>query len=549
MSKDRDILKTLLLKEELEQLEKLNHKLLSEDQFTKEVANVLSAATHRARKKNNELDVALSQPIRNGVNRAFGENKQLIIDSLLPIMGQLIRKTVSNSIKQFVTDINRTLELGFSTKAIKWRYQAYKAGVTFAEIVFQKTIRYQVKDLFLINRNNGLLIEHVGAGELLKDKNAISGMLTAIQDFIGDSLQTPNADLLSAEVGDSIILISTGPNAYLASVIKGSPTTRLKIKSQKLIEKIHAEFSSSLSNENLYRNNPDLGDRLRANLITKSISEDNKRTNWLPWILALVILIVGTTYWSYKRQQQYNKVVDIAQSIDGLYLQSVKRIKSGYQVTGLLDPIADISPLQNHNIQLDTKSFISLDNKILNKRIEQIISKYNGVEFKLIDSEIHLTGTINSKNNIILLNQLEIINGIDKTTSQLEIIYPKQIPPKPKKTLINSSLLKLINQTIIYLPQHEIQKVELLRLNNVIKSLHSIIKSGIKIRIVLTGMSDCEGTKSDQYSLKRANLIKKMLIDNGINGDIIKTDIKPCQNYFNKTDVGLLYVHINIKQL
>ena len=116
MSKERDILKSLLLKEELELLDNLKQKLLSKQQFTKEVSEVLSGAIRRAKKQDNEFERSLTGPIKRGVNRTFSENKQSIINSLLPIMGQLIRKTVTNSIKQFVADINRTLELGFLPK-------------------------------------------------------------------------------------------------------------------------------------------------------------------------------------------------------------------------------------------------------------------------------------------------------------------------------------------------------------------------------------------------------------------------------------------------
>ena len=261
-------------------------------------------------------------------------------------------------------------------------------------------------------------------------------------------------------------------------------------------------------------------------------------------------MVLGIAYWSYNRQQQYNKVVEVAQSIDGFYLQSVKRIKSGYQVAGLLDPLADISALQKNNIQLKTQAFISLDSEIVNKRIKKVVSKYNQVEFKLSDYRLHLSGSISYKNNIKLLEQLEPISGIEKINTQSLIVSPQKIPQKPKKLIINPELLNQINQTIIYIPNEGVEETELLlHLNSIIKSLHSIIKNGIKIRLTLTGMSDCDGIKSDHYSQKRANKIKSLLVNNGINEDIIKTDIKPCHNYVNETNVSLLYVHFNIEQL
>jgi OOP family OmpA-OmpF porin len=303
MNNERNILKSLLLKEELEVLEQLKQKLLSKEQFTEEVAKVLSKAIKRAHQKDVNFEKALEKPIREGVIKAFSESKQSIIDALLPIMGQLIRKTVTNSIKQFVADINRAIDQGFSTKAIKWRWQAKKAGISFPEMVFQKTIRYQIEQIFLINRENGLLIEHVGKDDLLKDNNAISAMLTAIQDFIGDSLDTPEANLQSAEIENVEYLISSGPKAYLAAVVKGSPTERLKEKLQKLIENIHADFSGYLVKEDEYRNIPDLNDYLRGHLVTKSLEEEQTQTNWLPWDIIPLLILSGLIYWSYTRNK------------------------------------------------------------------------------------------------------------------------------------------------------------------------------------------------------------------------------------------------------
>ena len=602
-NKERDILKSLLLKEELELLDELNKKLLSKDQFTKQVSNVLTAAIIRAQKKNGQFERALSGSIKTGVKRAFSDNKQSIIDALLPIMGQLIRKSVTNSIKQFVTDINRTLELGFSTKALKWRWQAIKSGSTFAEIVFQKTIRYQIEELFLVNKENGLLIEHVGKDDMLKDNNAISAMLTVIQDFIGDSLQAADADLLSAEVGDNLILISTGPSAFLAAVVKGSPTERLKEKLQKLIENIHADFSDSLVKEDLYRNIPDLSDYLRSYLITKSISKDRKKTNWWPWIITTLLIVSAFSYWTYNRKQQYIHVVNIAKSIDGLYLQSIKRKNSTFQIEGLLDPLADISPLNSLGVSLTTKPFISLDEKIVNERINIIVSKYSGVEARLKGSTVYVSGLILTKNIEKLLQQLNATPGVDKIDSQLKYdkseelevfmleqqdllsnldyktsnnnlqlsgsvdyknyatfnaqlmnLFPDVLVDNSAIEVIDSTenLIKNINNIIINISTKD-NKIMAMHddkhLNNIIKSLQSIIARGITIHTLIIGHSDCQGKLSDRYSLKRADSIRDIFIRKGINQSLLSTKIISCDSFNGVIRQSKLNVTFKVEQL
>jgi OOP family OmpA-OmpF porin len=597
MGNERDILKSLLLKEELELLNELNERLSSKEQFTEEVSKVLSGAVNRAQKKNRELERALSVPIQNGVQRAFATNKQLIIDALLPIMGQLIRKTVSNSIKQFVVDINRTLELGFSTKAIKWRWQAYKTGSSFAEIVFQKTIRYQVIELFLINRKNGLLIEHVGTDDLMKDNNAISAMLTVIQDFIGDSLQSPNADLLSAEIDDNVFLISTGPKAFLASVVKGSPTERLKEKSQKLIENVHAEFSEDLIKEELYRNNTELIDYMRGHLITKNISAATKKLKWQPWVAAIILGFAGLFYWTYQRNQAYRNTQKILSSVDGLYVKSIKRKGSEFQVEGLLDPLADISKLKSANIVLHTHPFVSLDKNILSKRLSRVFSHYKGVDGQLIDQKLLLRGKITAENLKLLMLELTNLAGIESIDNQTVIDNSRRIEQfinlhktgleKIDYEILENSLIlsgsieknkyaafqhlfkeqfkdvaiddtaviiidKIrqlvteINETIINISKQGFDLSESKDLDNIIKSLQSLIALDSTIRVIIIGHSDCQGKSSNKYSMQRALKIKDYLMQNGIGEEHLMTEIQPCRNFNMQSDDSLLNISFKI---
>ena len=596
MSQERDLLKSLLLKEELEVLNRLKEKVLSQEQFTEEVAKVLAKALKRAEKNDANLQKALYPPIKKGVLRAFSESKQSIIDSLLPIMGTLIRKTVSNSIKKIVADINRVLEQRLSLKHLKWRWQAYKAGISYAEIVFQKTIRYQVQELFLINRNNGLLIEHAGDDDLLKDNNAISAMLTVIQDFIRDSLQSPNADLLSTEIGDKVILISTGPQAFLASIIKGSPTERLKEKSQKLIENVHAQFSFELAQEDSYRNLPRLNEYLKKHLVLKNITESNKKINWVPWVLIPLIFISGLSYLAYKRLQQFNAIVDKASHVDGFYLQSVKRQNKGFVISGLLDPLADVSHLKTENIRLETRPFVSLDDSILEKRVQIVLKDYVGVIAKLENNKIELSGKVQEQDKKSLILRLNNIIGIEEVIDYLSLDMSHKLDAFFRGTNLNYKIANNIvsaqgemkyqeltdlrqrfkalfknlslNTQAINVPdstENILEKIKTTQLNIpllqendtlqkdkfeiLIKNLQLLQQRTSKISIEVIGMSDCHGNKSDGYSMQRAKFIASKLHDAGINPNSIKTRIRACASIDADVAKNKLNAIINVKAL
>lgn len=600
MSNERDILKSLLLKEELELLDTIKQKLLSEEQFTKEVSNVLAAALKRAQHKDKNIERALAWPIKEGVKRAFVDSKQSIIDSLLPIMGQLIRKTVTNSIKQFVSDINRILEQRFSVKYIKWRWQAFRTGSSLAQIVFQNTVHYQVSEIFLINRENGLLIQHVGADDMLKDNNAISGMLTAIQDFVGDSLKESDSQLESIEIKGKQFLFSFGPKAYLAAIVLGSPTERIKEKLQQLIENAHGEFSEDLLDENNYDKLPDLNGFLRSNLVTKSLTPETKKINWLPWAIIILILSIFFIYSAHKKSLAYDKIVSSAESIDGFILQDVNDIDSGYEITGLLDPMADISALHQDNISLVSRAFISIDPSIIEKRINKAKIQYPNVTATLVNNTLYLKGSIAEEGHTKLIKSLEKIIGVDEIDNQLTInrdeeieefinkypMFSQQSIFEPQKQALllkgettqmeldgfknsfkkffptvviddsyvsiqetTENLIQTINNTHINLADIETKNIEDEGLNRIVNSLHLILNREVKIQLKIIGESDCYGSNSNQYSLLRAQAVRNVIRKKNINENILLPTIIPCTVYNSNTDATLLNVSFRIKEV
>jgi OOP family OmpA-OmpF porin len=600
MSDERKILKNLLLQEELDLLEKLKHKVLSKDQFTQEVSDVLAAAIKQSNNRNNRINRALKEPINLGIEKAFKDNKQSIIDSILPIMGQLIRKTVTNSIKQFVADINRTLELGFSAKAIKWRWQAFRSGKSFAEMVFQKTVRYQIQEMFFVDRETGLLIEYAGSDELVINKDAISSMLTAIQDFIGDSLQQKKSELISAEIGDNLIIITAGPHAYLASVIKGSPTERLKERLQQLIELIHADFGDDFAHQENFRNLPELSSLLKDNLITKSIDESDKakKINFIPWIISLVVLISVVAYKLNQRRLEFNYIQETAVSTAGLFVKNIERTPSGFLVNGLLDPLADLNQLQNLGVEFNTTSFISLDSEIILKRANSIMNEFPEVQISQVDNSFKLTGKVQINRLDQLKQRLQATPGIyeiiDETQvdmdSELELFFKhysntyepiqfqldqqnvylqgvisyesfnqltinfnekfKNIKLNSENLVVpdgNQNLIEQINTTRIEMAKIESQ-AESKKLANLINSLHLLVQREVAFKLITIGNSDCNDAISDKKSQQRVDTIKRILVESELPVERMTFTINKCSSFDMKRDRSKRTVEFKVKQ-
>ena len=75
-----------------------------------------------------------------------------------------------------------------SKQGLKWRFEALRTRKPFAEVILLHTLVYQVEQIFLIHKDTGLTLQHVvSKAELANDPDLVSGMLTAIKDFVQDS--------------------------------------------------------------------------------------------------------------------------------------------------------------------------------------------------------------------------------------------------------------------------------------------------------------------------------------------------------------------------
>ena len=79
--------------------------------------------------------------------------------------------------------------------------------------------KYKVEELYLIYRD-GRLVKNLSDVEVKTDSDIMSGMLTAINDFVQDSFNT-EGDLGSIDYGNNKIILQRGTNSYLAAVIYG----------------------------------------------------------------------------------------------------------------------------------------------------------------------------------------------------------------------------------------------------------------------------------------------------------------------------------------
>ena len=104
------------------------------------------------------MATALATPVTRALGTAVRENRELIVDVLFPVIGPAIRKAIAETMRSLVADINRTVESSFTPRGIRWRIEAWRSGVPYAEIVLKQSLKYRVDHVFLIERDSGLVL-------------------------------------------------------------------------------------------------------------------------------------------------------------------------------------------------------------------------------------------------------------------------------------------------------------------------------------------------------------------------------------------------------
>ena len=220
-------LRRLLLLPKQGTLESLQQRLDDPQLRARELSRVLPAALYQGSDQGPALSEALQQPVERAIRRTVKKDTQMFADALYPVIGPAIRRSISEALRALLQNLNRTLDQSFSPKGLSWRLEAWRTGVPFHQIVLRNTLIYRVEQVFLIHRESGLLIQHLAQADVeTQDADAVSAMLTAIEDFVKDSFTGRNSDsgegLDTVDLGDYTLWLIHGPKAFLACAISAS---------------------------------------------------------------------------------------------------------------------------------------------------------------------------------------------------------------------------------------------------------------------------------------------------------------------------------------
>ena len=218
-------------------------------------------------------------------------------------------------------------------------------------MLLAKSLLFQVDEVFLIHNETGLLLQHVQRGTQGHDGDLVSGMLTAIGDFVRDSFELDDGESLSHfKVGDVTVLVERGPHAALAAVVRGQAPAALRTMLQETLEAVHAECHHALSHfEGDDAPFSTIRPLLQACLIRelKSGAEEEPRGGLRRWLipailgtaaLAVAALWVRSAWGAHKTDTRLDAFLAACEGHPGIEVLGRHRSGSAWQVRLAEDP-------------------------------------------------------------------------------------------------------------------------------------------------------------------------------------------------------------------
>jgi len=403
---DLDRLKELLVGEELGALDAMQARIAHLDRKQHELPARLPDAIEDAQvgEGSARMAQALAQPVTQALGAAVRENRQIIVDVLFPVIGPAIRKAIAEALRNLVADLNGAIESSLSVRGMRWRIEAWRTGVPYAQIVLKHTLTYRIDHVFLIERESGLVLDRQSAPGLEElDADAIAGMLTAIGEFVHDSVGRGGGNTLdSARVGEHVLWVLQGPRANLACFIHGVPPTGLHAVLEQRLEEIHTHLGDVGDGggiDDAWRNS--LRPDQLARAASEAEAESPRRTATARWPLLLIMLaVLGLLTWFFVRNERWNANVEALRARlsahPGFLLTGIdERGRDALIVRGLLDPDAqplDVSAGSTVPVQLSAAGYVSTDDAVIARRAHRLLAAPPSVQVVVRDGVLGLDG-------------------------------------------------------------------------------------------------------------------------------------------------------------
>lgn len=402
---DFDELRRLLVGKEQQHLRELQDRFDRFEVTADAVGDVLAEAITDTAARNTQLARALTPTIESALTESVHRNPNPLADAIYPTLGPAIRKAISQALAGFSETLNRAIDHSLSPRGLRWRFESWRTGVPYAHIVLRDSLVYQVEQIFLIHGETGLLLAHSVAEDAQSTEgDLVSGMLTAIRDFVADSFASADdGGLRRFTVGERVVLAEAGPHMVIAAVVQGHPPASLVERLQQILETLHTQHRRHLREFNgddapFSAATPMLEDCLDRVLSTDQ-PESRSNAPRIAWALVAVAALVLVVL-SYRSLTRWNQATSLLAAEPGIVLLDADRGWRRSMLSGLRDPLSaePAALLAGTGInwaRVDERwqPYLSLEPEIVVRRARQVTAAPDTVTLTIEEGVLRASGT------------------------------------------------------------------------------------------------------------------------------------------------------------
>lgn len=507
-------LRQLILAPEQEALERLQQRVDDPASRTEDVGSVVAEAIQLRRKQGGDeaLSVALAPTIETALRESVRKDPGTLADALFPVMGPAIRRSILETLRSFLESFNQVLDQSLSVKGLKWRLEALRTGRSFTEVALLHSLVFRVEQVFLIHKKTGLPIGHaVASAVAMQDPSLVSGMLSAIQDFVRDSFHAAQGQGINRmNVGDMDVWIEEGPYAILACVIRGVAPRDLRDRMAEVLENVHREYSAPLDQfEGDSAPFTKVHDEISRCLEHRYKEEAKAKSFGAVYATSAMIIVLagGWLGWRAVQYARWDRLVNTLREQPGFVITSFGREHGKFVIRGMRDPLA-AEPAQfirTSNVNASDGEFhwggyYALDDGIVEQRAKSILSPPSTAVLAVKSGVLEVSGAASANWVKDIQARGLLVPGIHAVELSPEL-NPARLAFNQAKTEIEKVVVKFPVGTAA------LSNSERLELRKLAESLQSLLQAGDGLRqtptVEVLGHTDSTGAEVSNLDLSQ----------------------------------------------
>lgn len=510
-----------------------------------EIAKALPGAVAIRAAQDGSLGEALAPTIEHSLQTSVRQHPQAIVDAIFPVMGPAIRKSVADTFLRAIQGLNEALEQSLTLRGLGWRIESWRTGRPYAEVVMLHTLSFRVEQVFLIHRETGLLLQHLQAESVAgQDPDMVSGMLTAIQDFVKDSFHDTNPDspdrtrgateaLNSMRVGTMTVWIEHAPRAILAVAIRGTPKQALRQTMQEALEGVSATMAEALEH---FQGDPSVFAPCRLDLEAVLVEQrrdggsgKKKRNTLLAWIV-IGTLAALLAWWLFSRwvdRRNFDRFVEGVEALPGVLVTRTDTVGGVRHIYGLRDPFAQdptsldsYTKLDPNRVRIEMEQHQSSEPAFVLYKSKAILRPPTSITLAFDAGVLMAGGQTSNKWLAFARARALLIPGVTKfdesrvtnTTLPALNALKQRIEARKPRFIVNTTDLS---------PGQDAMFRDLVK--DVKELVQLAIEQDVGLRVEIIGHTDSTGAeaKNMRLSMQRSEQVAAVLVTAGVNNDFI----------------------------